>query len=282
MNPLGINLWNWRTGLDEGCLGLPTRVAQLGFTAVELPMSTPTLPGGLAGEIRATGLAVSLCAAMGPGRDLSNFDPAVRAATMDYLTQCLKTGAALGADVFAGPLYTGGGKRHWLSESDKAREWELAVTGLQELARRAGEYGVALSLEPLNRYRTSVCNTAEQVLQLIEDVGAPNVGLHFDTYQAALEEKDLLAALEAALAAGKVNHFHACANNRGAPGQGLIPWEAVLGLLQRYGYTGHITMETFALGGLDSSWVQVHEDPDRLAARGLAYLNDYFNRHPAV
>ena len=282
MNPLGINLWNWRTGLDEGCVGLPTKVAALGFTAVELPMSTPTLPDGLAEEIRSTGLAVSLCAAMGPGRDLSNFDPAVRAATMDYLTACLKAGSQVGATVFAGPLYAGGGKRHWLSDSDQAREWELAVTGLQEAARRAREYGIALSLEPLSRYRTSVCNTAGQVLRLIEDIGAENVGLHFDTYQAALEEKDLLAALEAALAAGKVNHFHACANNRGAPGQGLIPWEQMLGLLQRYRYAGHITMETFALGGLDSSWVQVHEEPDTLAAIGLAYLNDYFKRHPAV
>ena len=282
MNPLGINLWNWRTGLDEGCVGLPTKVAALGFTAVELPMSAPTLPNGLAQEICSAGLAVSLCAAMAPGRDISNFDPAVRAATMDYQTDCLKAGSKVGATVFSGPLYTGGGKRHWLSESDKAREWDLAVTGLQELARRAGEYGLSLSLEPLSRYRTSVCNTAAQVLRLIEDIGAENVGLHFDTYQAALEEKDLLAALEAALAAGKVNHFHACANNRGAPGQGLIPWEQVLGLLQRYRYAGHITMETFALGGLDSSWVLVHEEPDTLAAIGLAYLNDYFQRHPAV
>ena len=168
MNPLGINLWNWRTGLDEGCVGLPTKIAQMGFTAVELPMSTPTLPAGLAEEIRGTGLAVSLCAAMGPGRDISNFDPTVRAATMDYLTACLKTGSEVGATVFAGPLYAGGGKRHWLSESDKAREWELAVTGLQEVARRAGEYGMSLSLEPLSRYRTSVCNTAAQVLRMID------------------------------------------------------------------------------------------------------------------
>jgi len=282
MNPLGINLWNWQTGLGPGCLGLPTRAAQLGFTAVELPMTTPTLPAGLADEVRATGLQVSLCAAMGPGRDLSNFDPAVRAATMDYLTQCLHTGSTVGAAVFAGPLYAGGGKRHWLSESDKVREWELAVTGLRQLARRAAEYGIQLSLEPLSRYRTSVCNTAAQVLRLIEDIGEPNVGLHFDTYQACLEEKDLLAALQTALAAGKVNHFHACANNRGAPGQGLIPWNAVMDLLMRYRYAGHITMETFALGGLDSSWVQVHEDPDTLAALGLDWLNDYFARQAAM
>ena len=78
------------------------------------------------------------------------------------------------------------------------------------------------------------------------------------------------------LQAGKVNHFHACANNRGAPGQGVVPWEDLLGLLVRYGYGGHITMETFALGGLDSSWVQVHSEPDELAREGLFYLQAFF------
>lgn len=278
MNPLGINLWNWCAGLGPDCLGLPTRAARMGFTAVELPMTVPEVPDALRQELAETGLPVTLCAALGPGRDLSSFDPSVRAATMDYLTGCLETGRTLGASVLCGPLYAGGGKRHWLGADERAREWELAVTGLRELSRRAADCGVALSLEPLNRYRTSVCNTSAQVLALIDDIGAPNVGLHFDTYHACLEEKDLGGALEAALRSGRVDHFHACANNRGAPGQGIVPWEEVLGLLVRYGYSGHITMETFALGGLDSSWTQVHEGPDELALAGLRYLQGFFGQ----
>ena len=85
---------------------------------------------------------------------------------MDYLTTCLETAGQLGAGILAGPLYTGGGKRHWLSPDEKKREWMLAVDGLRELARRAEHYGVVLSVEPLNRYRTSVANTAGQVLRM--------------------------------------------------------------------------------------------------------------------
>lgn len=279
MNILGVNLWNWCAGLNENCLGKPTRAAELGFTAVELPMTVPTVSDKLAAELRDTGLAVTLCAALGPGRDLSNEDAAVRSATMDYLTACLKTGAELGASVFCGPLYTGGGKRHWLSEDEKKAEWERAVTGIQALSAIAEDCGVALSLEPLNRYRTSVCNTAGQVLEMVSDIDRANVGLHYDTYHACLEEKDLPVSLENALKSGKVNHFHACANNRGAPGQGVIPWDAVMDLLVKYQYPGHITMETFAPHGLDSSWIEVHEEPDLLAANGLRYLKGYFARH---
>ena len=83
MNRFGINLWNWCAGLGDDCLGKPTRAAELGFTAVELPMTVPAVSPALADEIRDTGLAVSLCAAMGPGRDLSSEDPTVRSATME-------------------------------------------------------------------------------------------------------------------------------------------------------------------------------------------------------
>lgn len=272
MNPLGINLWNWVNDLGLQCLGLPTRAARMGFTAVELPMTSPDPGPALMQEVRATGLAVTLCAALGPGRDLSSFDPAVRASTLDYLTRCLKTAEALGASVLAGPLYAGGGKRHLLSRSDAAREWDLAVTGLRELARRAENCGVRLALEPLHRYRTSVVNTVAQALQLVDDIGSDAVGVHFDTFHAGIEEESIPGAMEQVLRAGRMYHFHACANNRGAPGQGHFPWDEIFRVLRMGGYQGHITMETFAPGGLDSGWVQLGDSPDQLALEGLRFL----------
>ena len=144
---------------------------------------------------------------------------------------------------------------------------------LDEVAARTG---TTVYLEPLNRYRTSVINTVEQLLPLLADIGCGNVGIHYDTYHACLEEADLLASLETALKSGRVTHFHACANNRGAPGDGIVPWDAVMQLLKQYGYAGHITMETFAPGGLDASWVNVHGTPDEVALRGLHFLQRYF------
>ncbi len=282
MNKLGINLWNWYPALSDDCLGLPEKVAKMGFTALKLPMTQPKISKALAAEVRACGLEVSLCASLGSGRDLSNFDPQIRENTMQYMTECLETGASVGATVFAGPLYTGGGKRHFLSPDDQKREWDLAVTGIRELSRRAQEYGIRLALEPLCRYRTSVINTAEQVIRMVEDIDCANVGIHYDTYQACIEERDFLGALENALKSGKVMHFHACANNRGAPGQGVLPWPQILELLLQYGYSGHITMETFALGGLDSSWINVHGEPDELALAGLHYLQDFFQQHDVI
>ena len=278
VNALGINLWNWTTVLNEDCCGLPDKIRKLGFTAIELPMTTTEIPLKLKEEIIASGLRVSLCASLGPGRDLSNFDEDVRKSTMEYLKNSIKNGSELGAEVFCGPLYTGGGKKHWLDDDKKKREWDYAVTGLKTLSYYAKEYGIKISLEPLNRYRTSVANTVKQVLDMIEDIDAENVGLHYDTYHACLEEKNLIDSLEYALRSGKLNHFHACSNNRGAPGQGIIPWNTVFDKLVEYGYQGHITMETFAFKSLDSSWINVHGDPDELAKTGITYLKNYFGK----
>ena len=133
MNKLGINLWNWALGLSDACCGLPTKAAKMGFTALELPMTQPTISPTLRDEVRASGLEVSLCAAMGAGRDLSSFDADVRTSTMQYLTDCLQTGATLGAVVLAGPLYAGGGKRHTLRLGIRRSEREDYRRRLKEL-----------------------------------------------------------------------------------------------------------------------------------------------------
>lgn len=82
---------------------------------------------------------------------------------------------------------------------DEKKEWELAVTGIRKVSAIAKECGVRLALEPLNRYRTSVVNTAAQALKLVSDIGEENVGVHFDTYQAGIEEDSITDAFEAVL-----------------------------------------------------------------------------------
>ncbi|MEY8356179.1 sugar phosphate isomerase/epimerase family protein [Lachnospiraceae bacterium 54-53] len=274
-NRWGINLWNWVNELGPQCTGLAEKAFKMGFTAVELPMTISELPPKLADEIHSLDMEVSLCASLGAGRDLSSFDEAVRQNTMEYMVGCLKSAEAVSAKVFAGPLYTGGGKRHLLSEEDKKREWELAVTGIRKVSAIAKECGVRLALEPLNRYRTSVVNTAAQALKLVSDIGEENVGVHFDTYQAGIEEDSVTDAFEAVLKEGKLYHFHACSNNRGVPGQGFYPWEDLWNLMRTYDYRGHITMETFVAGGFDGGWIELGKSRDEIAESGIRYMREH-------
>lgn len=276
MPALGINLWNWEKGLGPQCSGLPARVKEMGFTAIEIPMTVAQPDERFLEEVRETGLVVTLCASLPKGMDLSSFDSAEREAARAYLEQVLRTGRKVGATLLCGALYTGGGKCHWLSEEDRKREWDLAVTGVRSLAAVAKDCGMQLALEPLNHFRTSVCNTSGQILQMVRDIGEENVGLHYDTFHACLEELDLCGSLREALASGKLYHVHAVANNRGTPGQGIMPWEEIFRILRVGGYEGCVTMETFAYGALDSSYHRVFGTPDEQARTGISYLKQFF------
>ncbi|HYH03384.1 MAG TPA: sugar phosphate isomerase/epimerase family protein, partial [Bacillota bacterium] len=193
---MGINLWNWVNCYSDPERYLFAKAAQLGFNACEIGMVNTDFDysavRSIAEELQ---MELTLCGAFVKGRDISNFDCQVRENTKRYFLECFKAAEAMGARVFGGPVYAGGGKAHLLSPNDRQREWALAVDGLAEMARIAGDYGVIIAIEPINRYRTSVVNTVDQALQLISEIGSSNVGILFDTYQAGIEEENVVAAL---------------------------------------------------------------------------------------
>jgi hypothetical protein len=68
--------------------------------------------------------------------------------------------------------------------------------GLKPVADYAGQQGIELAIEPLNRFETDFINTVEQGLELIDRIGASNVGLLLDTFHMNIEEKTLPAPSE--------------------------------------------------------------------------------------
>jgi len=270
---IGINLWNWTKDPCKDLADLVLHVAELGFGAVEFPLNRASEwdLSGIAKSLRTTGLELTLCAQLINGLDGSSPDATTRHQTIQYLREGLEVGARLGAHILAGPLYGGSGKRHFLPSEEKAAELRRALDTLSILCPLAEKVGMKLALEPVNRYRTSVVNTAYQAMDLINQIDSPALGILFDSYQANIEESDPVNALETVLTAGKLFHFHACENHRGAPGSGHIYWKAYLKVLTTGGYAGHLTMETFTLGGLDSGFVETPV-PDQVAHYGLDYL----------
>jgi hypothetical protein len=81
----------------------------------------------------------------------------------------------LGGNVVAGPLYTPVGKTWQMDGAERAATIDRLVEGLKPLADYAGERGVLLAIEPLNRFETSFLNTAEQTMEAVERVAEHNV-----------------------------------------------------------------------------------------------------------
>jgi len=149
--------------------------------------------------------------------------------------------------------------------------------GLRPVCEYGAERGVKIAVEPLIRYETSVINTVEQALEVIEDLPAEGCGLLLDTYHANVEEKDFSGSF--ALGGARIAHVHASANDRGAPGADHVDWPGFRDGLRAAGYDGPVVIESFTaenetIATAASVWRPLAASQDVIAVDGLAFLRE--------
>ncbi len=119
--------------------------------------------------------------------------------------------------------------------------YQTAVEAVRELAGYAGEHGVTLLIEPINRYETNFINTIQEARDFIEQVDSPGVKILADTFHMNIEEADLVGAL---LRAGdQLEHVHFADSNRCAPGMGHINFNQIVKYLKQIKYQGWVSGE---------------------------------------
>jgi D-psicose/D-tagatose/L-ribulose 3-epimerase len=256
---------------------LAPKVRGMGFDWLELPFEAVDSFDHREAKaiLDAHGLGRSACAAMGPDRDLIHPDQAIRDNGMAYIRACIDACATIGVTNLAGPIYSAVGRTWQQTADERAHDLDLLVQNLSDLAHYAGEHGVVLCIEPLNRFETSFINLAAQAIEVVDRVDSPACGILLDTFHMCIEEKTLGAAIRTA--GGRVRHFHACENDRGAPGSGHVPWDDVAQALRDIGYTGPVVIESFTdkvktIARAAAIWRPFEASQDALASNGLSFL----------
>jgi D-psicose/D-tagatose/L-ribulose 3-epimerase len=236
------------------------------------------------GELaRAHDLAVSICAVIGPGRDLLIPGEAERG--IEYLRSCIDVAQALGSPAVCGPLYSAVGRCWRSSPSERERDVDEIARVLRSLGEYAADHGVVLGVETLNRFETSLLNTTDQAIDLIDRVDHRAVGLALDLFHMGIEEKHVGDALRRA--GRRLVHLQVAENDRGTPGTGSLPWEDVASALEEIEYSGRVVIETFsdrveAIARAAAIWRPLAPDSDSLAREGLAFLRVLFARHRSL
>jgi D-psicose/D-tagatose/L-ribulose 3-epimerase len=275
---IGVNAWVWTSPVTtEELEKLAPKVKQMGFDWLEVPLENLADMDHKRGrDILAThGLGVSTCAAMGPDRDLIHPDRAIRESGMAYVRGAIQATHDLGATNLVGPIYSAVGRTWQMTAEERARDTDLLVENLSELASYAADYGVILCVEPLNRFETSFINLAEQVIQVVDRVGHPNCQVMLDTFHMNVEEKSLGDAIRAV--GPRLKHLHACENDRGAPGSGHVAWQDVAQALKDTNYLGPVVIESFtskvkSIARAAAIWRALAPSQDDLARDGLRFL----------
>lgn len=241
---IGFNLLLWATHITEADFHLLETLQKVGYDGVEVPIfeGDPAHYQKLGRALADYGLAATTVTVMpDTAHDITRADPEERQGGADRIRWAVDNTAALGGTLLAGPIHQALG--HFTGEARTAEEWDRAVEVMRGCADYAADAGVALSVEPLNRFECYFLNTVADAALFAEQVGKPNVGLLYDTFHANIEEKHPVGALREHLR--RVNHVHVSANDRGTPGKDHIPWASTFSVLKENGYDGWLTIEAF-------------------------------------
>ena len=274
----GVNTWVWVSPLTtEELKKLAPVVKSIGFDWIEVPFESLNDLDFAEGAkiIRDHDLGVSACAAMSPDRDLIHPDTTIQQNGMDYIRGCVDAAQMLGATKLVGPIYSAVGRVWQQTPDERARDVDTLVKNLRELAQYAGDHGVVLGIEPLNRFETSFINLASQAIEVIDRVDHPACKIMLDTFHMNIEEKSLGNAIRAV--GPRLCHFHACENDRGAPGSGNVTWNDVKQALRDIDYDGPVVIESFtnkvkSIARAAAIWRPFEASQDALAQNGLNFL----------
>jgi D-psicose/D-tagatose/L-ribulose 3-epimerase len=272
---------------SDACLPCLDQSKQLGLDCFEIAVGDDVSLASALLRRRAMELGLELIASPG-GQwplecDLSSDDPSERRAGLAWHKKQVDVAGEIGAIAYCGALYGHPGvvKRR----RPPREEFERVAEGVRALAEYARAKGVAVVLEPMSHFRTHVVNTPEQLMRLITLADHENLYALLDTYHMITEVTDYSAAIETA--ADRLWGIHACENNRGLPGSGLVPWDAVFETLVRIGFDGHIVMETYnsSLGDFAFERGMFHDvcpDGPSFIMDGLAFLKNGLRRAGAA
>lgn len=179
-------------------------------------------------------------------RKLLSSDPALVRGSKKYVRDCVRICAELGGGVmnvclFADEQLQFDGTHCVPTEHEKERLARRATPILSELCKFAGDNGVELVLEPLNRYSTPFCATAKDAVRIVNLVSHNSLGILLDTFHMNIEEDSFAAAVQSAR--GLLAHTHFADNNRKMPGYGHIDFRIIMKSLRKIGYNRYVSFE---------------------------------------
>jgi D-psicose/D-tagatose/L-ribulose 3-epimerase len=278
----GASTFIWVSPFSTANIDLLTKVKNMGYDIIEIAVEDTSIIDWklIRDTARDLDLKITISGAFGPERDISSTDPAFRAIGKQYIIDCIRIAEQMESPVFGGPLYSAVGKTRIVSEEQKKQERAWCVDILKEVSPIAGDCGVTLGLEPLNRFETDMVNTVDQALSILDEVGNPNLKLVLDTFHSNIEEKDIPASIRK-IGKDLLCHVQGNESDRGTPGTGHLEWQGIREALADIGYDGAVVIETFGqpskeLARAACIWRPLANSADELAEEGLAFYQKMF------
>ncbi|WP_165021844.1 MULTISPECIES: sugar phosphate isomerase/epimerase family protein [unclassified Dysgonomonas] len=274
MNPqLGATTLSWIHPLwnDEAGLYAIKKASDIGFDLIEL-----LLPHSMVidtNSVRKQLDRYNIDAVCGLNLSADTHIPTHPKEALQLIKKALDKVAELELNHLGGVLHSGIGSfsGNVCTESEKQTICDVWA----EVADYAQQYGVNIGVEPINRYESYICNTGENVLELLKRLDVSNMYLHLDTFHMNIEEDNFYDPI---ISAGdRLKHVHMTESNRGMLGEGNVHWADLFKALKEIDYTGNLVLENFSssVEGMSSAvslWQRSKYDADDLAKGSLEFI----------
>ena len=252
-------------------------LAEIGFSHVGLPPLDPTATdaAALGALFRERSLTpITMCGGHTPTTLVSSADPEERKAGAQTLRSVVDLAVALGSSQVNGVQYGVFGHPTAPTSPD---EFARAAREVGAAADYAHERGITMTFEVLNRYETSVVNTAAQAMAFVAASESDHLRVHLDTFHMAIEEADMLAAIDLALP--KLGYLELGQSGRALLSTGVVDIVGTVRHAVAGGYTGLIGVEAFSrailpapVAGALSIWREPYSDGLALARDAIALM----------
>lgn len=240
---IGMNLLLWLLHMEESDASLMKQLKEIGYDGVEIPLNMGDAAHykKIRGILDSEGLECTTVTALSPEKCIISPEKSHRQAGLDHIKWAVDMSVELGSPLICGPFYAA--HKNFVGRGPIEEEYQRCAEQLKVASEYAASAGVKLSMEFLNRFEIYLLNTVEQCLHLIDLVGHPNLGIHYDTHHANIEESDSKAAIR--LGGKNITHVHFSENHRGTLGAGQIDFKGQYEVIQSLGYDDWVTVEIF-------------------------------------
>ena len=277
MNRIGIHalVWAGSWGATE-CEHAIASSKEAGYDLIEFPVFQPQTMdiGTIQRSLADHELGATCSLGLGFHNDINSADPETVRRGERTLNDALSAARDIGSPYLGGVIFSALGPYPDMPTEAGRRN---SIDVIRRLAERAAASDITIGLEYVNRYESNLLNTAEQTLAYMDEVGAPNVVVHADSYHMNIEENDFRTPI---LAAGdRLGYVHIGENHRGYLGSGHVDFPQLFGALAELGYDGTITFESFSSAVVDADlsrtlriWRNVWTDGMDLARQARRYI----------
>ncbi len=270
----GMNLLLWTAELNDGILPVLENIKAWGYDGVEVPLFNYDLNYAAWGRrFDDLGLARTAVTVRTAADNPISPDQTVRRRGVDANRHAIDCCQALGATHLVGPYHSALGEFTGRGPTDA--EWRWGVESMRQSAEHAGQGGIVLAIEYLNRFETYLLNSATDTARFVREVNHPSFKMMYDTFHANIEEKDSGAAIRQA--GELIVHVHISENDRSTPGQGQVAWDANFDALREIHYDGWMVVEAFGLAlpelaAATKIWRRMYHDEAQLCRDAINFM----------